>query len=201
LWRNREVALAWAEAEAGGLFLESQFPESFRDDAALLLAFVKHKTNVDAFSASPRLRADNEFMLKAVELNGRLLNCIAEELMDDFDLILTAFSDMDTVVYYGNYSRLKWIQRTSDNFEFLANFSKTVKEKLRAHENFIKVLCGIAFTCNEDSPNCHLPLFNQGKETSLLAYTKIIAEYVDVPTGKELRMLRRAHKNLGFWGF
>jgi len=66
-----------------------------------------------------------------------------------------------------------------------------VQDLLKVHETFCStLLCGMV--CSSGSA---LMALDQGTETSL-AYKKKIAAFLDVPTGKKLRRLRRADSNL-----
>ena len=48
---------------------------------------------------------------------------------------------------------------------------------------------------------CYLPMLNQGIETKIEAYSKLIAEYIGIPTGQNLISLRETAANISLlWG-
>lgn len=84
-----------------------------------------------------------------------------------------------------------------DEEDFWVDAFRTVQEKLQSHDVFVKVMLGGIMTSKGGSTP--LSLLNQGTETSS-AFIKPIAEYLGVPMGEELRMLRKARKSLAFMG-
>jgi hypothetical protein len=196
IWAHRNVALAWASA--GGLFLVC-FPEEFTDDEELLLAFLQNGSNVK-LNPTPRLLAEKQFMLKAAKASPTFLAKVSNELTGDWDLLLAAMANPRILLLRAcDLSEGGWVSATEkSSYRFWADASKTVRDKLRSHDIFVKLMLGgmMAATSGSTTP---LTLFNQGKETSL-AFTKPIAEYLGVPTGEELRLLREARKNLALMG-
>jgi hypothetical protein len=195
LWAHRNVALAWASA--GGPFL-SGFPEEFNDDEELLVAFLRNDGG--QLKPTPRLLADKQFMLKAVKARPACyLTKVSKELVGDWDLLLTAMAD-PRIAFLNGYCLTKggWISyHEGSAFDFWVDASKAVRGKLHAHDIFVKLMLGgMMATPGGSTP---LTLLNQGKETSL-AFTKPIAEYLGVPMGEELCMLRKARKNLALVG-
>jgi Domain of unknown function (DUF4116) len=203
LWANRSVALAWVSA--GGNFLDS-FPEEFKDDEELVVAFLQHDDDIQLnpresqLKPTPRLLADKQFMLKAVKARPAYLAEVSKELAGDWDLLLAAMTNPRIAFLNGQkLNQGRWIHGDTgkDAYEFWIDTSKTVRDKLHAHDIFVKLMLGgMMASTGESSP---LTLLNQGKETSL-ALTKPIAEYLGVPMGEELRMLREARKNLALFG-
>jgi Domain of unknown function (DUF4116) len=203
VWANRSVALAWALA--GGQFLAS-FPEEFKDDEELLVAFLQHDGDIQLspreiqLKPTPRLLADKQFMLQAVQARPAFLAKVSKELVGDWDLVLAAMTNPR--IAFLNRQKLNqsgWIggDTAEDKYDFWVDVSKTVRRKLRSHDTFVKLMLGGTMaSTGESSP---LTLLNQGNETSL-AFTKPIAEYLGVPMGEELRMLRKARKNLALMG-
>jgi hypothetical protein len=196
-WEHRNVALAWASAV--GHFLPS-FPEQFNDDEELLVAFLQNDGGIQ-LDPSRRLLSDKQFMLKAVKARPSFLEkVVSNELAGDWDLLLAAmgspgiaFLDWDQL-YDGG-----WVQDTEGYVnDFWIGAAKTGQDKLRSHDIFVKLMLG-GMMASTDGSTTPLTLLNQGKETSL-AFTKPIAEYLGVPMGEELRMLREARKNLAFTG-
>ena len=79
------------------------------------------------------------------------------------------------------------------NIELVVELFSRALQGLSAHDNFFKgLLCGMSFNAGS---SCRLIMLEQGAETSL-ALKKRIAEFVGVPTGTKLRLLRRVTENL-----
>jgi serine/threonine protein kinase len=85
-------------------------------------------------------------------------------------------------------------EQVNGDLVYLQSFLNTAQEKLNLRDVFIKsLLFGMSeFSCGLE---CKLLLLNQGKETSL-APKQLIGEYLGVPLGKEVRLLRRATHEL-----
>jgi len=65
---------------------------------------------------------------------------------------------------------------------------------METHDTFFRtVLRGMSQSV--DSLGSGLSVLNQGTETSV-SYKKLIAQYLDVPSGSQLRMLSRASDNI-----
>jgi hypothetical protein len=194
LWAHRDVALAWATA--GGHFLDDWFPEEFNDDEELLVAFLQNDGGIK-LKPTPRLLGDKRFMLRAVKAHPTFLSKVSKELAGDWDLLFAAMANKRIAL-------LSWDDLTAENgwgqedmVDVFVDASETVRDKLQSHDIFVKLMLGCMMaTPGESTP---LTLLNQGKETSL-AFTKPIAEYLGVPMGEELRMLREARKNLALMG-
>jgi hypothetical protein len=119
-------------------------------------------------------------MRKVLECNPFLFSCASDTLQLDFDLALLAFGSSDEVY-------IKYLKQpvTEHKLRFLKSFRVIVHEKLSAHHLFYDLfLMGIV------QPQCFLSMLGQGPETSL-SFKKTISEYLDVPVGQELRLLRR----------
>jgi hypothetical protein len=146
----------------------------------LLAAYCNGKYRKDSFFlVSLSLRNDKTFMWKVLACDPLLFICASEALQVDFDLAVFAFGS--TIDVYNIYMMR---QLSRDNQLFLETFFKKVNEKLSMHHLFTRlILIGIA------QPQCFLSLFGRGNETAL-SFKKTIAEYLDVPYGPELRLLR-----------
>ena len=76
-----------------------------------------------------------------------------------------------------------------DALEYFHSFLGKVQDKLKTHDAFVKgLLCGMS---PYSGPECQLSLLQQGQETSM-ALKKLIGEYLGIPSGKEVELLRRA---------
>ena len=79
-----------------------------------------------------------------------------------------------------------------------AAFKNNVKGKMDLHKTFVNdFLRGIAIVTPHVPPprRSHLPMLDRGVETSQ-AFKQLIAEYLGVPVGKKLTLLRTAWDNL-----
>jgi Domain of unknown function (DUF4116) len=195
LWAHRNIALAWALA--GGHFLDS-FPEEFNDDEELLVAFLHHQGEV-LLNPTPRLLGDKQFMLKAIKAHLAYLQRASDELIVDRDVLLAAMTNprIAFLTIPQQYDGVQIHLLECETHSFWIDNSKIVRDKLKSHEIFVKLMLGGMMASTGGSTP--LTLLNQGKETSL-AFTKPIADYLGVPTGEELRMLREARKNLALMG-
>ena len=134
--------------------------------------------------------------MQVVEKNATLLQESPSQLARDFDLALVAFGGSSTKSrdLAGLYD-----VNDRDDFIFLIDFALKVRAKVVSHDNFVKrILCGMSASHVDD--RFHLPLLNQGNETSLV-YKRLLADFLGVPMGTELRLLRQASMNLATWGY
>lgn len=185
-WSERNNLLTWFLA---GLPHPHSMDDSiivsdvFNMDEDLMMLIASHgdkNLRTESFSSvSSALRDNKCFMEKALDHDPVLFSCASETLQMDFDLALLAFGTSDEV--YMNYAR----QPLSETkFRFLESFFVIVRDKLLAHHLFCDLfLFGIA------QPQCILSMLGQGHETSQ-SFKKTIADYLDVPMGRELRLLR-----------
>ena len=186
MWSNKSVALAWLNA--GGGYLFEEFPEEFEDDPDIFLAVAEHVPD-DFYFASHALYGDKEYMQLVLEKNGYLIDEVARWLVNDYDLMLTAFAQCPDLV--------QSYESVHDSFRRLTKFASKVRSRLDLHNSFVAFLQGISLA---SSPPCHLRLLDQGKETCM-ALKRSIASYVGKPRGKELEKLRRASAHLAQWGY
>jgi hypothetical protein len=157
--------------------------EGFNMDEELMILIASHgdkDLRAESFSSvSLSLRNDKSFMRKALEYDPFLICCASDTLQKDFDLALLAFGTSDEV--YIKYARQPLPET---KLRFLESFFVIVRDKLSAHHLFADLfLFGIA------QPQCFLSMLGQGHETSL-SFKKSIAGYLDVPIGRDLRLLR-----------
>ena len=197
--RNIDGLLSWLDRSFWGdrLFLETwirlglpvhhwMLPDPWDSDRGLFLLVAAHSRadyRSDSFSnASPALRADKNFMLQVLEHDAQLIFCTSQEVQRDFDIAVFVFAK-SLVAFADIYP-----------VEFTRQLDLKMKEKLFVHELFFKtILCGI-WQSADNSP-CALPLLSQGSETTM-SYKRAIAEFLGIPTGRELRLLRRASEYL-----
>ena len=225
LWENRNVVRGWFSAGAA-LFHDTIFPESWRSDAELFLWIAKHTGQhsdlccraADAHcllgrsfgKASPSLRNDMDFMKRAVQYNSAVFSYASERLQGDMDLAIYAAASSS-----GDFCR-QFLEHCPlrANRDFLWQVRNQVDEQLGLQSTFI---CEIVGTIDARKHHCYhhyhgqddaskqqqqnddasspLALLNQGSETTIV-YKKLIGEYVGVPSGHWLQILRRASKYL-----
>lgn len=192
LWHNPAVVRAWLRG--GGRFLERRFPESSKSDQEVFLLLAKHyypKRDFEGLTksfsfASPALRKDKKFILKAILLDPSVFHAVHEDLRGDYDIFVAAFGGT-----LGEFPHI-----SMETFQgCIATFRPRIEEELQMHEVFCKtILTGISK--QGENPSV-LALLNQGEETAL-KHKRRIAAYLDVPIGERLNMLRQAKRNLDF---
>jgi len=135
-------------------------------------------------------------MLLVLEINQSLIDVVAPELRNDFDLCLLAFSGEPYAAEMDFLRRHRLMMDEEDvnsEYQYLGRFGAKLSIRLRAHRDFSSVvLPGMSQTAGS---SCSLAILNQGEGTSR-NYEKRIADYLGVPTGKKLRLHREASRNL-----
>jgi len=192
LWDDRAFLLRWFD---NGLPFHNAYPfrEEWYGDGEIFIRVAKHcRASFRRLSfqhASLSLLNNKEFMMRAVELQPSLIEYITTSpaLRYDFELRLNIFS------FSCNHDRAVqeveiWAE---EEHAYFRAFQSEVNSQLFANEVFTSlVLPAISLdSC------CALALLNQGTSTSL-GYKKLIAQFLNVPTGKQLRMLREASSAL-----
>ena len=191
------VMEAWFTS--GGPFLPDKFPQSWREDKQIFLWIAEHRSCAidanDSFEhASDRLKDDKLFMLQAVEISLAVFVHASFRLRSDFDLILVAFAGSRD--FFDDYMGQAIRSNPTLAQAYLVHFAAIVHEKLAAHEAFFhSVLCGTSALVG---PDCTLKQLDQGPET-VQRYKELIAEYLGVPKGEELRRLRIAADTFAGW--
>ena len=202
LWQHRSIVEGWANG--GGTYHENIPPSILEDSEIALVLQGNHMTVEPAdFPLTELKRKDKDYMMKAVESNPMSLHQVAASLVGDSDLIVAALSGVhgfnlllnvpDHWIPEGKLSRLYRMH------EFFWGIAGTIREKLHAHDVFVKwVLAGSSAGVDSTSS---FAVLNQGKATSSEAYMKPIAEFLGIAMGSELRRLRGARKNLALFGY
>eukprot|EP00977_Amphora_coffeiformis_P015409 scaffold4510_cov183-Amphora_coffeaeformis.AAC.94 len=189
LWQNREVALAWVRA--GGSFLHDDFADDLDDDPEFALALAEFSPS-DFMFVSERLLNDPGFMRKAIQLDGKLLRDAGDDV--PFDLTLLAFSsEPDLVKHYD------WTDINGSDFKFLTDFASKVRRRLLGYDSFATFLHGFAIreTSKTSSP---VALLQCGQETSCI-FKRMVGDFIGIPVGEDLRVLRKCSEHLQNWGF
>lgn len=183
LWSNRDIAMAWIRKGGEDLFFLDEY---FSDDEEVFLAVAEHNWD-EFYMASVSLLTNKEFLIKAVSVNGQVWTMLEEEMKEQFDIALAAFSASPNLAYYC----------AGEDFSFLTTFARKVRNELQIHDSFVQL-----FVCSTDLPSSGniFAMLNQGQHTTL-QYKKVIAEYIGLPRGDYLCRLKSASENLALWGF
>jgi hypothetical protein len=187
-WTNLDVAKAWFRA---GGYWHDDFPESTRNDKEFGLLIAEHCEQGDfERGVSAALRIDKEFMIQALEKNSMTFWLADGGLQQDLDVATVAFGGSRGHELFLSFVGM--IEGMDDLLFMHAVFEKA-EYMLEAHDGFVKgLLCGMSVHAG---CKCHLPILEQGAETSL-AIKKQIGEYLGLPTGDKLRLLRRVKENM-----
>jgi hypothetical protein len=129
-------------------------------------------------------------MLKAIKSNSKFFYQVGDESAFDLDLSLAAFTDIRALL-----PKLSTPYGFGTEF-FLHEPNKMINKTLLTHKNFMIVLTAICSKKPQQN-DCALRLLGPGQEI----YLKKMAEFLGVPTGEELQLLRRARKNLDIMGY
>ena len=182
LWANYDVAVAWMQR----LHRVPVGSNSLLTNQDFCLAVAQYAKREFPLVAE-NLRSEYTFMRRAVEINGFVLRYASTALRRDLELVVRAVaSDRSALCPQIPYS--------------LAHVQKHVKGKLDLHRTFLTdFLRGIAVSTPRLPPSMRsqLPLLDRGVETSQ-AFKQLIAEFLGVPVGAELALLRRAMNKLQF---
>jgi len=200
-WDDRRFVLRWFEHGFPFLNVGEFGQPEWRNDEEIFIRIAEHCSSEflhDSFErASRTLRDNKKFMLRAVEFRPSLFRLASQRLRSDFDVGLVAFSGDQDVL--GDEVRRRREHRRgeqNDRIELLNAFHSEVSVRLHAHKVFSTiVLPAMSQTSSNDSDGCALTVLNQGAETSI-GFKKTIAQCIGVPTGKHLRLLRQASRNL-----
>ena len=180
LWSNFDVAVAWMQrlhrvpSGSNSLLTNREF--------CLKVAEYAHR---QFSNVSETLRTDYAFMRQAVEINGLVLRYAGMALRRDFELVVRAVASNRNALCPQIPVSLEQVQQH-------------VQSKLDLHRTFVNdFLRGIAVSTPRIPParRSQLPLLDRGVETSQ-AFKKLIAQFLGVPVGAELALLRKAWNKL-----
>jgi len=207
IWEDRSALLSWFRAGlpflTNPVISRQNFPEhhiaftqAWKDDPEICLLIARYENSPQSSFefAAPFLRRNKDFMLQVLEIQPMLLRSIPRlaPMRQDFDILLQAFGRSRAAIEHYLKVGSPTLSETAQN---VASFQAGVQELLQVHESFTKtVLLGMSAASTESI----LSRLDQGAETSL-SHKKILAEYLNVPTGKKLRLLRQARTNVMDW--
>ena len=193
LWDDRQFVLRYF---ASGLpFAASIFPASWKDDGEIFLLIAKHcqkDLRRQSFEkASVALRSKKDFLLQVLERDTSLFCCAAPRLQQNFDVALRAFAGP-----VKNVERYIDASHYDGQDDFVRQCHSKIGRMLDLHKDFVStILQGMSPPNDDARDGSTLSVLNQGVETSIV-FKRLIAQYLDIPTGKRLTLLRRAYSNL-----
>jgi hypothetical protein len=206
LWsQHRDLCLAWIQR--GGRVLEP-FERTLHSDMDLALQVAKYNWP-EFYKVGDSLLGNRSFMLQALEQDGRVLRFAASRLRQDFDLLITSVahhpprnasrtdsSDGSTSLYPASHNSS--VHTTLGGICSIQDLHSQIQQQLDLHSSFVvDFLRGIAIATPHVPParRCQLYMLDRGVETSQ-ALKRLIGEYLGVPTGTQLRLLRQAKEQL-----
>ncbi|CAJ1954861.1 unnamed protein product [Cylindrotheca closterium] len=187
LWSSsRDLGIAWIRR--GGQIIDA-IEQQLRRDKPMGLEVAKHNW-AEFYKVGKVLLKDRKFMLQALKEDGRVIRFADEELIQDMDILMSA------VAYHPIPSTLS---TTFHGIYNLDELKRHVETKLQLHSTFLlDFLRGIAISPQPNmAPNLRsqLPMLDRGVETSE-AFKRLICDYLGVPIGQQLRLLRQAFANM-----
>ena len=198
LWKNnRELVKTWFQT--GGRYVETLFPPEWKADKEIFLLIAENCPShwcLDSFrQASEALRNDKDFMLQVIETKAELFQAASLTLRRDFDVVIRmlAVTVLPPVLLLYEQAPREFRSFLTDNgVESVERIRSKGMDKLNAHANFTSlVLPAMKFSGSLTG----LSLLNQGTETAR-GFKGRIADFLGVPIGKDLRILRHAMGNL-----
>lgn len=181
MWMNRDVTIAWLRR--GCRIVDASEP-LLRSDQELALEVAQHAW-FEFARIGEGLKRDAHFMRRAVDVNGRVLRFASQEIRNDIDIVVRAVaSHPDALVQNVRLSK--------------SEITEYIQSKLDLHKTFVNdFLRGIAVATPRIPPSrrSQLPMLDRGVETSQ-AFKILIAEFLGVPIGENLRVMRQAWNNI-----
>ena len=186
VWVDRDHVIAWIRR---GTIPSSRLQSFLTSDEGVALEVAEHMPY--AFSTvGSSLRADVNFMRKAIDRNGLVIRFCNLTLKRNLDLCVRAIAN--------NHESIPWSLSRGRSYLSRTQLQDHVQEKLDLHRAFMtEFLRGIAIATPHLPPSrrSHLSLLDRGTETSE-AFKRSIAEFLGVPLGNDLRRLRKCQENL-----
>lgn len=184
LFQNRLVMRAWFEQ--GWPFEVEHHPRRWLSDRMSLLLIAQHCSRDHALKsfryANPKALADKEFMAEIIEISPFLFLLAHPTLHTDYDLALLAFGkSKEFAEQYAGDTRFDG---------FIEQFKMEIGEKLENDSSVFNVLCGVS-----DDAACMSPVL---KSTCGNSVGYSVADFLNLPSAAELRLLRSASENLSY---
>lgn len=111
-------------------------------------------------------------------------------LSRDFDLTVAVFAGSKSVIFPAQPYSYRGVPYKEDHI-YVKEVGETVRAMVSLHDTFFKtVVCAVSLESDPEDKRPAISFLNQGNGTSVAL--RLIAEYLDIPTGKRLRVLRKA---------
>jgi hypothetical protein len=185
LWNNMDIVEAWFSN--GGAFMERAIPQTWNLDPKGFLWIAENCDEADfiqSFERAPAMLLDDKsFMMQAIKLQPKLYQAASRQLQDDIDLrmmVCSKVSTMDDLLSCGMSADV--VKRTHEH----------IQERYKAYQGFETYRSCVS----HHGTTAPIMLMNQGPTTSV-AYNSLFAEYLGVPTGEELEMVRACAEKIG----
>jgi hypothetical protein len=199
---SRDLCLAWLQR--GGRVLEAfepllvVQPPYTEEDLELPLAVAKYNWS-ECYKVGDALLRNREFLLRALNMDGRILRFAPLPLRQEFDIQVMAVANHNNNIRTSTANSTTTLVATTLGGSIdLPRLHTQIQDKLRLQKTFCQdFLRGIAISRPHQPPQLRsqLPMLDRGVETSQ-AFKRLIAEYLGVPLGRSLALLRQAHMNL-----
>ena len=201
LWTSsRELGEAWIQR--GGRIFEV-LERKLRTDTRLALEVASHKWS-EFYKVGDTLLRNRQFMLQALERDGRVIRFANSQLTKEFEILVVAVANHPTQEQQRQQNadqqqKISSISGTFANICNLEQLQEQIQSRLDLHSTFLlDFLRGIAVSPQPNvAPNVRsqLRMLDRGVETSQ-AFKALIGEYVGVPTRGKLKLLRQAMQKL-----
>ena len=194
----RALCLAWIQR--GGDVLEAFWhklqiePPYTPEDVELPLAVARYNWQ-EMDEVGSALLGDRDFVLKALEVDGRIFRFASPELRQELDIQVAAVANYNNNIPPESGST---IEEYLGGYMDLVRLARYVEEQLQLHRVFCHDILGAIAISRPHRPpqlRCRFPMLDLGDETSQV-FKKLIAAYLDVPLGHKSSLLIRAITNL-----
>lgn len=193
-WDDWDFVLRWFEHGCPFMGILAVQRPGWREDQEIFMRLAKYCidecVDLSFWQASTSLRSDKKFMLQVVGLRPSLFKTAFGRLRNDFDLALIFFSGEESLV-----QEEVCRSRRERNTHAVDAFRFELSARLNAHRIFCTTVLPAMSLARSNDPHCTLAVLNQGADTSL-GYKQLIAEFLGVPVGKQLGLLRQASRNI-----
>ncbi|KAL7567731.1 hypothetical protein ACA910_012065 [Epithemia clementina (nom. ined.)] len=190
-WKNKKFARAWINADLGfpcRTMVAGSIVDAWLKDRELCLAYAIRR---GSFYGIPRCRGDIAFMLEIVDHHPSMFLDATGAAATDFTLMTAAFAcslEVTAQAFAKFYHQ--------GRHDIIQTYPAFLRKRLSSFETFSStILATMLSTQSIEVAGSNLSLLDQGMETSQ-SYKQILAEYLDIPTGKWLRQLQQAEGNV-----
>ncbi|KAG7369391.1 protein of unknown function DUF4116 containing protein [Nitzschia inconspicua] len=192
LWiHHRDICMAWIRR---GQPILDVFERILQNDIEMALLVAKHNWS-QFHKVGDRFLADRDFILQAVQCDGRVLQFANQTLRQDVNMMIVAAAN-----YYNNtpISSVNIIIKKFCKMMNMNALKHEIQRLLHLHDIFLyQFLRGITIKTPRLAPalRSQLTMLDRGVETSQ-ALKQLIAQYLGVPIGTTLSVLRKADDNV-----